>query len=106
MKFLRTQKDVEGEIKRMLRSCVQLRWAVAWASHDFPLFHLLQEHRAKIRQMTVGIHFYQTHPDYIAAFNRLTDSNWWLSQQPQDEFEKRIWRCRAAFLEVRFYEPG
>jgi HKD family nuclease len=68
MKFLRTQKEVEHQIKRLLPTCSRLRWAVAWASHDFPLFHLLQEHRAKIQQATVGIHFYQTHPDFIASF--------------------------------------
>ena len=37
---------------------------------------------------------------------RLTDSNWWNSPEPQDELEKRIWKCRAAFLDVRFYDPG
>ena len=68
MKFLRTQKEAEGEIRRLLRSCARLRWAVAWASHDFPLFHLLEECKAKIQQLTVGIHFYQTHPDFIASF--------------------------------------
>jgi HKD family nuclease len=68
MKFIRRQKDAEGQIMRMLRTCTRLRWAVAWASHDFPLFKLLQENRAKIQQATVGIHFYQTHPDFIASF--------------------------------------
>ena len=37
---------------------------------------------------------------------RLTDSNWWNSPEPVDELEKRIWKCRAAFLDVRFYEPN
>ncbi len=68
MKFLKTQKDVESEIRRMLRTSTRLRWAVAWASHNFPLFDLLQEHRTKIQQVTVGIHFYQTHPEFIASF--------------------------------------
>jgi len=68
MKFLRTQKEAENQIRRMLRTCTRLRWAVAWASHDFPLFNLLQENMAKIEQATVGIHFYQTHPDFIASF--------------------------------------
>ena len=68
MKFLRTQKEAEHQIRRIMRTCARLHWAVAWASHDFPLFYLLQEHRAKIHQVTVGIHFYQTHPDFIASF--------------------------------------
>ncbi|MGO8753380.1 MAG: hypothetical protein ACLQNE_46180 [Thermoguttaceae bacterium] len=36
---------------------------------------------------------------------RLTDSNWWNSPEPRNELQKRIWRCRAAFLDVRFYVP-
>jgi HKD family nuclease len=70
MKFLKTPKDAEAEIKRLIRGCKRLRWAVAWASAspDFSLFQLLKEHEQKIRQMAVGIHFYQTHPNFIAAF--------------------------------------
>lgn len=36
---------------------------------------------------------------------RLVDSNWWNSPEPQDGIERRIWRCRAAFLDVKFYQP-
>jgi len=68
MKFLRSPNDTERELKRLLRDCESLRWAVAWASHGFSLFDLLVTHREKIRQMTVGIHFYQTHPEFIATF--------------------------------------
>jgi HKD family nuclease len=68
MKFLSTPANVESEIGRLLRKCKRLRWAVAWASHNFGLCQLLEKHAAKIHQLTVGIHFYQTHPDFIAAF--------------------------------------
>ncbi|HMP71316.1 MAG TPA: hypothetical protein PKA76_18350 [Pirellulaceae bacterium] len=68
MKFLRTQKKAEVEIRRLLHSCDRLRWAVAWATHDFALFDVLDKCKAKIQQLTVGIHFYQTHPDFIASF--------------------------------------
>lgn len=36
---------------------------------------------------------------------RITDSNWWNSPEPTEDLERRIWKCRAAFLDVRFYEP-
>lgn len=36
---------------------------------------------------------------------RIADSNWWDSPEPAEGLERRIWRCRAAFLDVRFYEP-
>jgi HKD family nuclease len=68
MKFLISQKEIEHELSRMVRSCAHLRWAVAWASVDFPLFDLLKEHAAKIQQLTVGVHFYQTHPDFMESF--------------------------------------
>lgn len=36
---------------------------------------------------------------------RILDSNWWNSPEPKNELERHIWRCRAAFLDVKFYEP-
>ena len=39
------------------------------------------------------------------VIERLTDSNWWNSAEPEDAQENRIWRGRAAFLDVLFYEP-
>jgi hypothetical protein len=74
MRFLRTPESVEREVGRLIRECTRLRWAVAWASHNFGLCHLLEERESKIHQLTVGIHFYQTHPE----FHRTT--NTWLSR--------------------------
>lgn len=68
MNFLSTPQEIEGTLKRLLRKCDHVRWAVAWASHGTSLFDLLKENEEKIRQLTVGIHFYQTHPDFIATF--------------------------------------
>ena len=100
MKFLRTQKEAENQIRRMLRTCTRLRWAVAWASHDFPLFHLLQEHKSKIQQATVGIHFYQTHPDFIASFMDhdavrfvMNPSGVFHPKLYFFEYENRDWEC-------------
>ena len=36
---------------------------------------------------------------------RITDSNWWNSPEPTEGLARRIWRCWAAFLDVRFYKP-
>jgi len=68
MKLLSSPNEIESAIKRLIRKCGSLRWAVAWASHGNPLFQLLKEHEDKIKQLTVGIHFYQTHPEFIGAF--------------------------------------
>jgi hypothetical protein len=37
---------------------------------------------------------------------RIVDSAWWNAPEPPEGLERRIWACRAAFLDVRFYEPG
>jgi hypothetical protein len=36
---------------------------------------------------------------------RLTDSNWWDSDEPVEALENQVWHGRAAFLDVLFYEP-
>jgi HKD family nuclease len=68
VEFLKSAADMRNEITRLIRTCESFRWAVAWASHDCPIFELLKEQEHKIEQMTVGVHFYQTHPDFIEAF--------------------------------------
>jgi hypothetical protein len=49
---------------------------------------------------TVGLDDY-----WEKVVERLTDSNWWNSEQPEDPQQRRIWSGRAAFLDVLFYEP-
>jgi hypothetical protein len=68
MRFLASPTEIESTLRSLTKKCTSLRWAVAWASHGFPLFDLLVEQRHKIAQLTVGVHFYQTHPDFIAEF--------------------------------------
>lgn len=68
MRFLATSHEIESTLMQLLRRCDHLRWAVAWASHGTSLFDLLKKNKHKIRQLTVGIHFYQTHPTFIAEF--------------------------------------
>ena len=70
MKFLKTPKETEAAVRRLIRKCKRMRWAVAWASRYFSLFDLLKKNERKIGQLTVGIHFYQTHPDFIEEFRR------------------------------------
>ena len=68
MKFLRNNREIQTELKKCIRTAESFRWSVAWASVGFPLFDMLLENRHKIHQLSVGIHFYQTHPDFIASF--------------------------------------
>ena len=68
MRFLSTPSEIESVLKEQLTQCISVRWAVAWASCKSPLFEKLVECRDKIEQLVVGIHFYQTDPDFIEAF--------------------------------------
>jgi len=68
MRFLADPHEIETAVSELLDKCKSLRWAVAWASHNLPLFDKLKTHQGKIEQLSVGIHFYQTHPDFIGTF--------------------------------------
>lgn len=68
MKFLDSAEAISREFERMLRQHTSFSAAVAWASVEFPALDALLEHRDKIHQMVVGLHFYQTHPEFLRAF--------------------------------------
>jgi hypothetical protein len=97
MKFYGNAKETEAAIIRLIRSCDSMRWAVAWAYYDFPLFHVLTESKHKIQQLTVGIHFYQTHPDFIASF--LDNSSVRFVMNPSGVFHPKLYffRRRASW---------
>ena len=46
---------------------------------------------------------FENYWDKVVA--RLIDANWWNAPAPKDKLERRVWKCRAAFLDARFYEP-
>lgn len=68
MRFLSSPSDIAAALESQLLKCKTLRWAVAWATTGTKLYDLLLEHSGKIEQLTVGIHFYQTDPEFIEAF--------------------------------------
>ncbi len=68
MKFLSTPSEIESVLSKQLSKCKSVRWAVAWASCNTKLFTKLVEANDKIDQLIVGIHFYQTDPDFIEEF--------------------------------------
>lgn len=68
MKFLCNPSEIESVLSKQLSTCKSVRWAVAWASCNTKLFSKLVESKGKIDQLVVGIHFYQTDPDFIEEF--------------------------------------
>ncbi len=69
MQFLWNNPDFDAAVADLLESCEHARWAVAWATTSAPRFKQLRRNREKIYQLTVGTQFYQTDPEFIAAFN-------------------------------------
>jgi hypothetical protein len=68
MKVLTSCAGVNRELLRLITECETCRIAVAWASTNFKAHDLLLQHRAKIDQMIVGTHFFQTNPEFIENF--------------------------------------
>lgn len=68
MKLITSSKDLQKEFLRLLNQYNEYFWAVAWAGKNFlPLTELLNN-KNKIGKIVVGLHFYQTNPDFIEKF--------------------------------------
>jgi hypothetical protein len=67
MKVLTTATELKATMCRLMDRYRWYRWAVAWASAEFPLYRDLLRRRRHISQIIVGTHFYQTHPEFLEA---------------------------------------
>jgi len=68
VKILPSSSAIQSALLAAMTDHDHLAWAVAWAGVGFPAQEELLEQRDKIKQLTVGIHFHQTHPDFLEAF--------------------------------------
>ncbi|MDR0307262.1 MAG: phospholipase D family protein [Chitinispirillales bacterium] len=89
MKLITTSIDLEKEFRRLTNQYDNFYWATAWASSGSKLFNDLLSHKGKIQKIVVGIHFYQTHPDFIEAF--LNDKKVRFIQQPEGTFHPKLY---------------
>jgi len=67
----------------------QFRWSIAWASSGFPLCEALLKKRERIVQLAVGVHFYQTHPEFLERF--IEDPTVHVILQPSGIFHPKIY---------------
>lgn len=88
MKFLSTQSELVQEFRRLCKRYNEYYWATAWASINSTPFDDLLLYSAKIKKIIVGIHFYQTHPDFIETFLR-NDIRYVL--QPEGTFHPKFY---------------
>ncbi|MBW6488344.1 phospholipase D-like domain-containing protein [Sulfurimonas sp.] len=68
MQILSSAKEIARNICDCITKFENISMSVAWASASSEAFKLLIDNKKKIKFSTVGLHFYQTHPDFIKEF--------------------------------------
>jgi HKD family nuclease len=89
MRLITVQTQLEKEFIRLVKQYDKFYWATAWAGINSNPFDELKNHPEKIKRLIVGIHFYQTHPEFIAHFLKHRDVRYIL--QPAGTFHPKIY---------------
>lgn len=88
MKIIADSTRLEKEFLRLQDSYEKYYWLTAWASASSLAFQKLIENKHKIEKILVGIHFYQTHPDFIQTF--IEEDNVKYIMQPEGTFHPKL----------------
>jgi hypothetical protein len=88
MKIITTPKKLENEFLKLLEKYSNYYWTSAWASSKSKPFEKLVKNHNRINKIVVGIHFYQTHPEFIETF--LNNENVKFILQPQGTFHPKL----------------
>lgn len=89
MKLITTAKELEKQFRRLTEQYDHFYWSTAWASSGSKPFKDLLTKMGRIKKIVVGIHFYQTHPDFIEAF--LDNKKVRFIQQPEGTFHPKLY---------------
>lgn len=89
MRLIIHPNDFEKEFQRLLKQYQKYLWATAWAGVSSSPFKALTESIEKIEKIVVGLHFYQTHPDFIETF--LNNKNVKFIKQPSGTFHPKLY---------------
>lgn len=68
MEVLITPNEIQNKICSLINSYETISFASAWASANSKAFKALMKNKEKINKVVVGIHFYQTNPNFIKEF--------------------------------------
>ncbi len=68
MKFITEQQTLVKEFERLCNQYCIYKFAVAWAGDPFNMEKVLWKNKKRIKRMVVGLHFYQTSPDFIEKY--------------------------------------
>ena len=89
MKLITEPLDLQREFIRLTKAYPKLLWSVAWAGGESKPLAALKAASTKIERVIVGLHFYQTHPDFIAAFR--THPGVRFIKQPSGVFHPKVY---------------
>lgn len=91
MKFLSDQKILSKEFKRLSESYSHYKWAVAWAGKEkgFDFAEVLEKNKSKLTTLVVGLHFYQTDPDFIEHY--MTNSHVRFIKKTEGIFHSKVY---------------
>ena len=89
MKLIANSTELVKEFSRLCRKYENYYWTIAWASTSNKFFKTLNENKEKIKKIVVGLHFYQTHPDFIEAFR--TNNNVRFIKQTEGTFHPKVY---------------
>jgi len=89
MRLIINTRELETEFIRLTNQYENFYWATAWAGVGSKHFDSLLKNKDKIRKIVVGIHFYQTHPDFIQTF--IDNKNLQFVNQPQGTFHPKLY---------------
>jgi hypothetical protein len=65
VKLLDSAGAIDKAVRREIDAGATIQGAVAWASHGFPTVELLLRSLHQVRRLVVGLHFFQTTPEFI-----------------------------------------
>lgn len=88
MKLITDSKILEKEFLRLLDTYNEYYWLTAWASASSKASEKLDKYRDRIKKIVVGLHFYQTHPDFIEKFIDLESVRY--IKQPEGTFHPKM----------------
>jgi hypothetical protein len=89
MKLITDSEDLEKIFLRLLEKYSKYYWLTAWASAESKPFIKLIENKGNILKIIVGIHFYQTHPDFIESFLETPSVRY--IKQPEGTYHPKIY---------------
>ncbi|RZG43279.1 phospholipase D family protein [Acinetobacter wuhouensis] len=75
MEILDNPTLIRKKLIALFTQCERLFFAVAWATHNHDLFKSLEKHPDRIALGFVGLHFYQTSPEFIEHFSNHKNIN-------------------------------